>query len=42
VQTMFVPEFITKAVLTAFFGVSSFLFFLAALEELDYKRKRRH
>jgi len=42
VQTMFVPEFITKAVLTAFFGVLSFLFFLAALEELDYKRKRRH
>jgi hypothetical protein len=38
---MFVPEFVTKAVLTAFFGVSSFLFFCAALEELDYKARRR-
>jgi hypothetical protein len=41
VQTLFVPEFVTKAVLTAFFGVSSFLFFFAALEELDYKARRR-
>ena len=42
VNTMFVPEFVTKAVLSTFFGVSSLLFFFAALEELAFKTKRRH
>jgi hypothetical protein len=38
---MFVPEYITKAVLGTFFGVSAVLFFFAALEELHWKATRR-
>jgi hypothetical protein len=38
---MFVPEYITKAVLGTFFGISSVLFFFAALEELHWKSSRR-
>lgn len=41
VQTMFVPEFITKAVLSAFFGSSALLFGFAAWEELTYHNNKR-
>jgi hypothetical protein len=41
VQTAFVPEFVTKAVLGTFFGISAVLFFFAALEELHWKATRR-
>lgn len=41
VDSQLIPEFVTKAVLSAFFGSSALLFGFAAWEELTYYNNKR-